>query len=58
MFLLKFHKLTDRVPILAAQGPFWVPFGSLFHKMMGPYWVLISKLTGPYIRGPIPVRAK
>ena len=30
---------------------FWllgVLIGSLFHKKMGPYWVLISKLGGPY----------
>ena len=30
---------------------FWllgVPIGSLFHKKLGPYWVPISKLGGPY----------
>ena len=35
---VKFHKSAFRVLILAAGGP----------KKMGPYWVPISKLGGPY----------
>ena len=41
---INFHTSAFWVLILAAG----VLIGSLFHKKMGPYWVLISKLGGPY----------